>query len=116
MFVGDKAAPNIPGASEQLGQARAEESGGGHMPAIFASTGWFKGPDGQWRREVPDKDMEFTGKLKKGAGAIPLDQAIKHDELFKAAPGLRDVTIEADTISLNRTHRPNTILATNTSF
>lgn len=94
MFVGEKSAGNIPGASDALNKAKARADDGDHMPAIFNGTDWFKGEDGRWRREVPDKDMKLTGHLKEGGGAVPFDKAVKHDELFKADPDLKNSTVE----------------------
>jgi len=100
MFVGDKAAPNIEGASEQLGRAKEQADNGKHMPHIFQQTDWFQNKDDkQWRREVSDKDMKMTGDLKKNGGSMRLDQAVKHDELFKAVPNLRCTTIESKKLS-----------------
>lgn len=97
MFVGEKAAPNIAGASQQLGQAKEQDDSGEHMPHIFRQTDWFKNSDdGQWRREIDDSKMEMTGNLKNGKDPVRLDEAVKHDELFKAAPDLRCTQIQAD--------------------
>lgn len=95
MFVGDRAAPNIAGGQETLAASQNAQGSGDPPDWIYQRYGWFQGKDGQWRTEVPDDKMEMTGKLKKGEGPMPLDQAIKHDELFKAAPNLRHTTIEA---------------------
>lgn len=98
MFVGEKASPNIPGAAEDLGRAKQQAAGGQHMPHIFKQTGWFQAEDGQWRREVPDKDMKLTGRLKKGGGPVRIDEAIDHKKLFEADPDLRCSTVEVKSI------------------
>lgn len=95
MFVGHLAANNIPGGREQLKAAKLAQRDGKLPDWIHKRHGWFQGEDGQWRREIHDDDMKLTGKLKSGKGEMKLDQAIKHDELFKAAPGLKNTTIEA---------------------
>jgi len=102
MFVGPKAAHHIPGAVDQLNTATHLASDGEHMPHIFQQTGWFQNKeDGQWRREVPDKDMKLTGKLKSG-DIKRLDEVIKHDNLFRAAPEIRNVTVSAGGHDLDR--------------
>lgn len=96
MFVGERAAGNIAGGKEQFQAAQAALSEGKAPAWIHKRHGWFQGEDGQWRREVLDDDMKLrSGGLKEGKGPMALDQAIKHDELFKVAPNLRCTTIEA---------------------
>lgn len=60
------------------------------VQAIRENTGWFQGPDGKWRFEIPDEaatiksDPEFSGYLA---------ELIDHPELFKAYPNLRDAPV-----------------------
>ena len=81
-----------------LVQAKKLESQGAKSEEIRQKTGWFKGYDGKWRYEIDDSKMEFLGvEVDK---ETTLGEVIKHDELFKAYPELREVRFIVDS-SLN---------------
>lgn len=79
---------------------------------IFDDTGFFKGPEGEWRFEISDKDMKVNQEFLKtktdlwGNAAVNgpgydlgqtygrLGDAIDHPELFKAYPELEDVYLK----------------------
>ena len=79
---------------------------------IFDDTGFFKGPDGEWRFEISDKDMKVNQEFLKtktdlwgkevyrgpgydqGQTYGKLSDAIDHPELFKAYPELEDVYLK----------------------
>jgi hypothetical protein len=53
---------------------------------IWSQTGWFKGPEGNWRFEIPDEGMKVTGPIGEGS---TLGSVIEHPQLFDAYPELR---------------------------
>jgi len=75
----------------QLEAARALEAKGVGRDDILSQTGWFKGPDGNWRFEINDQGMSVNPRT--GYGTT-LGQAITHPELFEAYPQLRDIQVE----------------------
>lgn len=96
MYVGEQAAPNIEGAQDNLELAKQQAQREEDLMKIYETTGWHQGPEpGVWLHEVPDDNMKMTGDLEAGGGPVPLHKAIKHDELFQAAPGLKDTTVSA---------------------
>lgn len=57
---------------------------------VWQQTGWWKGPEGKWRFEIPDDEMVFHGQpsfLNSGQ-SVPLGKAISHPKLEKAYPDL----------------------------
>lgn len=57
---------------------------------IWRDTGWFRDKDGAWKFEIGDGDAKLNPKFQSGG---KLSDLLKHDELFKAYPELRDVKI-----------------------
>jgi len=55
---------------------------------IRLMTGWYRGDDGNWRYEIDDHKMQLTGKTEGR-----LDEVVKHDELFRLYPEIRDVKV-----------------------
>lgn len=88
-----------------LDLATAMASKGSPRDAIWNETGWFQGPDDQWRFEIDDSKSRLGTKaleeLMAGpAGASGATQrsapgTIWHDDLYKAYPELRTVDIDA---------------------
>jgi hypothetical protein len=75
-----------------LAKARREAARGAMPLHVFKKFGWFEGPDGHWRREISDRNARIKSSLAKGRETT-LGQAISHDELFRAAPELKDTRI-----------------------
>lgn len=63
------------------------------MEKIRKQTGWWLGKDGKWRYEISDKDMEFErdGFVK---NPKTVGDYVKHEKLFKAYPGLKDIKVQ----------------------
>lgn len=57
---------------------------------IWRDTGWFRDKDGAWKFEIGDGDAKLNPKFQSGG---KLGDLLKHDELFKAYPELRDVKV-----------------------
>ncbi len=64
----------------------------------FKETGWFQGPEGKWRFEIPDtKARTSTGLLRASdGGGVPLPVYIQHPELYEAYPTLKSMTVTND--------------------
>lgn len=90
------------GSGARIGQKllnRAKELWSTNKPNkdVWSETGWFKGPDGMWRREIPDNDMEFRldfdniAKSPRGLREqrdMPLGGLLRHSRLTDAYPSL----------------------------
>uniref|UniRef100_A0A6M3KE22 Putative pre-toxin TG domain contining protein n=1 Tax=viral metagenome TaxID=1070528 RepID=A0A6M3KE22_9ZZZZ len=61
---------------------------------------WWRGEDGGWRFEIDDSGMEIKSHITKTTperpGFLPLQDIIKHTDLFKAYPRLKKVNVEFD--------------------
>jgi len=68
---------------EQKGVSREE---------IWRQTGTVRSTDGEWRQEISDHNasIDTDYKLNPEGDIFPLSNYYKHDELFKAYPGLKD--------------------------
>ncbi len=94
-FAGEKAAT----ADKSL-LLRAKEmlERGESQKKIRKDTGWFKHHDGKWRFEIDDSKMQVdpTGKINgktQTKGVKRLADFVKHDDLFRAYPELKDITV-----------------------
>lgn len=82
-----------------LSRAMSMESQGHAPAAIWDSTGWMKGPDGNWRFEIPDAGAKLHlspegGKIDLQDYTQPyLGEIINHPELFKAYPELEKMSV-----------------------
>ncbi len=75
-----------------LDEAILRIQNGDDRNAVIRDTGWWMGKDGKWRYEISDKDMEFDPN---GFYDNPqtLGDYVKHDNLFRAYPFLRDIKV-----------------------
>lgn len=73
-----------------LGAAQDMERRGVKPEAIWQQTGWGKGPDEKWRFEIDDSAAKMTPELRKmpQKETINMEDAFRHDELYKAYPEL----------------------------
>ncbi|CAB4145377.1 hypothetical protein UFOVP473_1, partial [uncultured Caudovirales phage] len=67
-----------------LAQAEKLAAGGADRAAIWNQTGWFKGPDGNWRFEIPDNKASVS--LPSGSYSGPVSGALDHPDLYNAYP------------------------------
>ena len=87
-FLGEKAET---ANKEKLAQAKAMLEAGIPRKQIWDETGWFQGPERNWRYEIPDPPVDILGDLEGFAGQRIVDQKMQdvypRPELNKAYPG-----------------------------
>ena len=86
-FAGEKA---ITANVGKLDQAKAMLEKGADEVEIWQKTGWFKDKDGAWKFEIGDGNAKLNPGFQSGGR---LDELLDHEELFKAYPELKDVTV-----------------------
>lgn len=86
-FAGEKA---ITANVGKLDQAKAMLEKGADEVEIWQKTGWFKDKDGAWKFEIGDGKAKLNSGFQSGGR---LDELLDHEELFKAYPELKDVTV-----------------------
>jgi hypothetical protein len=91
-FGGVKAA-----TADRAALQRAEEMAAAGVPReeVWSATGWFQGNDGKWRFEINDIDahvpLEVADRMEIDGGYVGrIDQALNHDLLWQAYPGIAD--------------------------
>lgn len=75
----------------KLASAKDMAAQGATRDTIWNSTGWFQGPEGNWRYEIPDNQMQRLAVVN-DQGA-KLGAVIDHPALFQAYPQLRDTIV-----------------------
>ena len=82
----------------KLAMAENLAKSGASREEIWNQTGWFQGPDKQWKFEIPDYPA-FT----KGAGTLEniagkrgaeMGKVLHHPELMKAYPEIKDIPLQ----------------------
>ena len=86
-FAGQKA---ITANVGKLDQAKAMLEKGADEVEIWQKTGWFKDKDGAWKFEIGDSNARLNPEFQSGGR---LGELLEHEELFKAYPELKDVTV-----------------------
>ena len=81
-----------------LSKAEQMAKAGAPREQIWKETGWFNGPEGKWKFEIPDNAAAFkdTGFQSLPSGTLSstgtrLDKVLGHDELYAAYPGARKI-------------------------
>jgi transposase len=85
----------------RLEAAQVMENAGRTAFEIWQATGWFRGADGLWRFEIPDRDARLkmrAEKVAKGQFATKViegraDEILDHPLLWEAYPELRRVRV-----------------------
>ena len=95
-LAGTFIAKNSPFWNPRLAEAAAESlrKGARREDIFFDTETWVNPPDGIWRQELDDSVMiinpaMINSPLPKGSPAYKLERTIEHNDLFKAAPQLR---------------------------
>ena len=101
VFIGSKSKAWDKSAAEM---AKDLEKKGEAPETIWQATGTFKSPDGKWRQEVSDQNMQLrTGSYGKDIRGNPINyqvtegnasQVLAHPELYNAYPFLKKVNTE----------------------
>ena len=86
-FAGQKA---ITANVGKLDQAKAMLEKGADEAEIWQKTGWFKDKDGAWKFEIGDRNASLNPGFQSGGR---LGELLDHEDLFKAYPELKDVTV-----------------------
>jgi len=89
-----------------LEEAQKQVESGKEMNEVFKDTGWYLGPDGEWRFEINDQEAEvyqhvfnqINAGIVDTSEGIPLGQILEHEKLFNAYPELSgyEVFVESD--------------------
>lgn len=56
----------------------------------YKATRWFKGKDGEWRFELPDDQMGFSGRF---VGTKRAADVVRNPDMFRAAPDVADIPV-----------------------
>ena len=105
VFGGMKAAT---ADAAQLAKAREMSGIGMKEQSIWESTGWDKGPGGDWRFEIPDRNANLYGQyltphwtieLPSGVDPPKLGDVLHHQALYDAYPALKDIAVHSTSIS-----------------
>ena len=76
---------------DALAKAKTIEDTGASPEAVWQSTGWFRGSDGQWKFEIPDTEASWKSVEPKPQHR--LGDMLDHPALFEAYPHLADMTV-----------------------
>lgn len=80
----------------KLAQAQELAANGAARDHIWEQTGWFEGPEGNWRFEIPDNSIRAYGMNNVPWGTpdtMRLAAVIDHPELFQAYPQLKNLGV-----------------------
>lgn len=80
-----------------LNEAKRMAADGMEAIPVLNETGWFRSPaDYKWRFEIPDNKMalKYMPDVAGNRAMGSVDSLVKHDELFKAYPKLKDLKLE----------------------
>ena len=96
VFGGDKAVSWMGGAkkwAEELAERMLKDGRAHNTPQnIFKSTGLWKGPEGKWRFEIPDKGASLLEEPREGVYQT-LGEVLDHPALYREYPNFRDTRV-----------------------
>ncbi|MPB22265.1 DUF3519 domain-containing protein [Campylobacter upsaliensis] len=104
LFAGEKALLNEAYAPHKarLEKAKELEGSGADEIEIWEQTGWYKDKDHKWKFEISQRGGELDlAKIKDKDSEAKLGEILKDDELFKAYPQLRDMSVKHVDLSGN---------------
>ncbi|MBT0755170.1 LPD3 domain-containing protein [Campylobacter upsaliensis] len=104
LFAGEKALLNEAYAPHKarLEKAKELEGSGADEIEIWEKTGWYKDKDHKWKFEISQRGGEIDlAKIKDKDSEAKLGEILKDDELFKAYPQLRDMSVKHVDLSGN---------------
>lgn len=97
-YVGERSAMSQ-SVRDNLSKAQELAESGESNEAIRQETGWFKGMDGKWRYEIPDKlhEIDFGVFAERNTRGLTLGEVYGNDELYTAYPDLRTLKVQLGT-------------------
>ncbi|EOC2063000.1 LPD23 domain-containing protein, partial [Campylobacter upsaliensis] len=104
LFAGEKALLSEAYAPHKarLEKAKELEGSGADEIEIWEKTGWYKDKDNKWKFEISQRGGELDlAKIKDKDSEAKLGEILKDDELFKAYPQLRDMSVKHVDLSGN---------------
>ncbi|EOA2818379.1 PBECR2 nuclease fold domain-containing protein [Campylobacter upsaliensis] len=104
LFAGEKALLSEAYAPHKarLEKAKELEISGADEIEIWEKTGWYKDKDHKWKFEISQRGGELDlAKIKDKDSEAKLGEILKDDELFKAYPQLRDMSVKHVDLSGN---------------
>ncbi|ELU5092364.1 hypothetical protein SB881_000641 [Campylobacter upsaliensis] len=104
LFAGEKALLNEAYAPHKARLEKAKELEGSEADEIeiWEKTGWYKDKDHKWKFEISQRGGELDlAKIKDKDSEAKLGEILKDDELFKAYPQLRDMSVKHVDLSGN---------------
>ncbi|EOG7075920.1 LPD23 domain-containing protein, partial [Campylobacter upsaliensis] len=104
LFAGEKALLSEAYAPHKarLEKAKELEGSGADEIEIWEKTGWYKDKDHKWKFEISQRGGELDlAKIKDKDSEAKLGEILKDDELFKAYPQLRDMSVKHVDLSGN---------------
>jgi hypothetical protein len=81
---------------DALALAQRMEKAGAGRDEIIDATNWFKDVDGKWKFEIDDSSMTAMITPAGYPSFRDITKTVKHPELFKAYPQLRDIDLIKD--------------------
>lgn len=74
-----------------LARAQEMQAGGADRVDIWRETGWFQGPEGKWRFEIPDNEARMTPAAEQafntpGGAYSPMGEFLEHPDFYAAYP------------------------------
>lgn len=85
---------------DKLAEAEKMVAGGAGNEAVRAATGWFPGPDKQWRFEIPDDTASLTRAP--GVAGDTLGDILRHPDLMAAYPDMASMKVRGDNLGAHR--------------
>ena len=83
-----------PEALKTLPEALKLDKAGASARETWKKTGWWRGQEGRWRVEISDENASLIApESLKNTVSLGLSDLIKHDDLFRAYPELKQVRV-----------------------
>ncbi len=77
----------------QLRIAEQMERDGSEAQEIWDKTGWMRGPEGEWRFEIPDLPEQIDIDLMQTVSRALLSRLYKNSKLYEAYPFLKNISV-----------------------
>lgn len=84
----------------KLADAEQMAAAGANSEAIRTATGWFQGPEGKWRFEIPDDTASLTRAP--GVAGDTVGDILRHPDLMAAYPDMARTKVRGDNLGAHR--------------